>query len=102
MTSPTSLLLAGGIGFLTGELTRPRPSPPVGTADTPSVAAKTPLKTAISLIASAHALYTALPVAWLMKSARHSARSDRPPEAPCPPATAAPDRAAEAGETGPH
>ncbi|WP_139556730.1 hypothetical protein [Methylotetracoccus oryzae] len=100
MTSPTSLLLAGGIGFLTGELTRPRPSASVATADGPGVAPKTPLKSAISLIASAHTLYTALPVAWLMKAARRSPRSGRPPEAQCSPDAAAADHAAEPGENG--
>jgi hypothetical protein len=102
MTSPTSLLLAGGIGFLTGELTRRRSSEPVGTADASGIAPKTPLKSAISLIAAAHTLYTALPVAWLMKSVHHAASSGRPPEAQCPPASPTPDQSVKAGETDLH
>jgi hypothetical protein len=79
MTAPATLLLAGGIGFIVGELTQhPSPAFP-GTANKPRPAETTPWRTALNLLASAHTLYTALPLAWLMKSSRPAPqRRDRP------------------------
>lgn len=77
LTSPASLLLAGGLGFMTGELTRQQRCQSVDTADAPGVAGTSPLNAAINLFASARTLYTALPLAWLMKSFRHSQQSDQ-------------------------
>lgn len=77
LTSPASLLLAGGLGFITGELTRQQRCQSVDTADAPGAAGTSPLNTAINLLASARTVYTALPLAWLMKSFRHSQQSDQ-------------------------
>lgn len=64
MTSPSTLLLAGGIGFIIGEITK-RQSPNIRGA-----AGTTPLSSALNLVTSVHTLYRALPLVWLMKSFR--------------------------------
>ena len=80
MTAPATLLLAGGIGFIVGELTQhPSPAFP-GTANKPRPAETTPWRTALNLLASAHTLYTALPLAWLMKSSRPPGASRPAPQ----------------------
>jgi len=74
LTDPASLLLAGGIGFIIGELTKRRPSSSRGTAEkaqSPRTETTSPLKVALNLLTSAQTLYTALPLAWLVKSRRH-------------------------------
>ena len=68
MTAPATLLMAGGIGFIIGELTLHQPQKSRGTADKPGAAEASPLTTALNLITSAHTLYMALPIAWMMKS----------------------------------
>jgi hypothetical protein len=55
MTAPTTLLLAGGVGFILAEVTKRQN----GTAQI------SPLTTALNLMISAHALYTAVLLAWL-------------------------------------
>ena len=73
MTTPTSLMLAGGIGFILGELTKRQTGKAQGTADKTRSTAP-PLTTAINFITSAYTLYTAvLPLAWMVK----------PPSQPC-------------------
>lgn len=67
MTSPGSLLLAGSIGFMIGELTTRTP-PLRGTAEHPGVDPTTPIKTVLNLLTSVRALYTALPIAWMIKT----------------------------------
>lgn len=74
LTDPASLLLAGGIGFIIGELTKRRPSSSRSTADKAHgtrTETTSPLKVALNLLTSAQTLYTALPLAWLVKSRRH-------------------------------
>ncbi len=67
--APATLLLAGGAGFIIGELTAKRLIPNIrGAADKPGVTETSPLKIALNLMASVHTLYTALPIAWMMKS----------------------------------
>lgn len=83
MTDPVTLLLASGIGFIIGELTKRCPQKLRGAASKPHAAETTPLKTALSLITSARTLYTALPLAWMMKSYYHqpgraSAQASKP------------------------
>ncbi|MDD5410809.1 MAG: hypothetical protein PHF31_05245 [Methylobacter sp.] len=68
MTSPATLLLAGGIGFIIGELTKCQPTNSRGTANKPRAAKASPLTTALNLITSVRTLYMALPIAWMMKS----------------------------------
>jgi len=76
LTEPGSMLLAGGIGFIIGELTKRQPSKARGTAvkdrrrGTESTETS-PLKAAVNLFTSMQTLYTALPLAWLMKSRRN-------------------------------
>lgn len=60
MTAPASLLLAGGIGFIIGELTK-HPTNSRSTTDKPSAAAATPLRATLNLMTLVHTLYTALP-----------------------------------------
>jgi len=68
MTAPATLLLAGGIGFILGELTQCQTAKSRGAADKLRTTETTPLRTGLNLITSIHALYTALPLAWMMKS----------------------------------
>ena len=79
-TIPATMLLAGGIGFIVGELTQHPSSAFPGTADKPRPAETTPWRTALNLLASAHTLYTALPLAWLMKSSRPPGASRPAPQ----------------------
>ena len=68
MTAPTTLLLAGGIGFIVGELTKRQIPNSRGNADKPRVAETSSLTTALNLITWVRTLYMALPIAWIMKS----------------------------------
>lgn len=74
MTAPASLVLAGGIGFIVGELSKCRaPKLICNTADNPQVEADTtPLRAALSLAMTAHALYKALPISWLVNRFQQS------------------------------
>lgn len=75
ITTPTTLLLAGGIGFIIGELTK-RQAPESLSNNNKSITTDTsPLTTALNLIASAHTLYMALPIAWIMKTFEQSRAS---------------------------
>ncbi len=66
LTEPSSLLLAGSIGFIIGEITQ-RQSPKIHrTID--KAASPSPLKAALNLLTSVRSLYAALPLAWIMKS----------------------------------
>jgi hypothetical protein len=68
MTAPSTLLLTVGIGFIIGELTKRQTSSGRGTADRQRHTGISPLRTALNLMISVHTLYTALPVAWIIKS----------------------------------
>ncbi len=68
LATPTTLLLAGGIGFIIGELTKRHPTTFRSSALRPHTAGTSPLRIALNLITSARTLYTALPIAWMMKS----------------------------------
>ncbi|MBE0436479.1 MAG: hypothetical protein IBX56_11820 [Methylomicrobium sp.] len=69
ITAPSTLLLAGGIGFIIGEITKRHDSKQRDTTDKPVAAETSPLKTALSLMGSMRTLYTALlPLAWIIKS----------------------------------
>ena len=68
MTAPATLLLAGGMGFILGELTQRQTAKSRGAADKLRTTKTTPLRTGLNLITSIHTLYTALPLAWMMKS----------------------------------
>ena len=77
VTAPATLLLAGGIGFILGELTRRQTTQSRGAADKLRTTETTPLRTALNLMTSIHTLYTALPLAWMMKSFYQQDASDR-------------------------
>lgn len=69
ITAPSTLLLAGGIGFIIGEFTKRHDSKQRDTTDQPVTAQTSPLKTALNLFGSMRTLYTALlPLAWIIKS----------------------------------
>ena len=68
MTEPSSLLLAGGIGFIMGEITKRQPAKARGAAAKVGSSEISPLKVALNLLTSVRTLYTALPIAWIMKS----------------------------------
>ncbi len=68
LTAPIILLLAGGMGFILGELTQRQTAKSRGAADKLSTTETTPLRTGINLITSIHTLYSASPLAWMMKS----------------------------------
>lgn len=72
MIAPTTFFFAVGIGFLLGEITKHEPSKARGITDKPHTAETSPLKTALSLVTSIQTLYTALPVAWIIKSFNQS------------------------------
>jgi hypothetical protein len=77
LTTPASLLLAIGLGYILGELTQKGPRSQMGgTANKPQAAEISPLTTALRLVTSVHSLYMALPIAWIMKSFQQR----KPPE----------------------
>jgi hypothetical protein len=80
MTAPSTLLLAGGIGFIIGELTKRQTTNNRGTANKQRTTETSPLRTALNLMASVHTLYTALPIAWMIKSFHQPATSGQAPE----------------------
>ena len=94
MTAPATLLLAGGIGFIIGEITKRQIPNSSGSADKPRAAETTPLRTVLNLMTSIHTLYTALPLAWMMRSFHKTGAPGQAPERQSQLATAA------SGETG--
>jgi hypothetical protein len=72
MTAPATLLLAGGIGFIIGELTKRQRLNSRGNAvKTHAAETTTPFRSALNLMISLHTFYTALPLAWIIKSLHH-------------------------------
>ncbi len=64
-----TLLLASGMVFILGELTQRQTTKSRGAACKLRITETTPLRTtALNLITSIYTLYTALPLAWMMKS----------------------------------
>jgi hypothetical protein len=76
ITDPGSLLLACGIGFIMGEITKRQAPKTAGKRET------SPLKTAMTLMNSAQTLYAALPLTWLIKSLTEPEASSRKPNTP--------------------
>jgi len=69
MTAPATLLLASGIGFIIGELTKCQTQKlPDTDKKKPAREETSPLRIALNLLTSIHTLYTALPLAWMIKS----------------------------------
>ena len=67
MTAPSTLMLAGGIGFIIGELTKRQTTNSPDATNKQSTVQISPLKTALNLITLIHSLYIALPLSWKSK-----------------------------------
>ena len=67
MTAPSTLLLAGGIGFIIGELTKRQTTSSPDATNKRSTVQISPVKTALNLITLVHSLYIALPLSWKIK-----------------------------------
>ena len=91
VTAPATLLLAGGIGFILGELTQRQTTQSRGAAGKLPTTETTPLRTALNLMTSIHTLYTALPLAWLMRSFYQPDWSGQTSERQFQPITSAPN-----------
>jgi hypothetical protein len=89
MLAPSTFLLAGGVGFLIGEITKREPSKIPGITDKPHAVEPSPLKTALSLVTSIQTLYTALPLAWIIKTFQQSGTSSQTTRPRTQPLTAA-------------
>lgn len=86
ITTPASLLLASGIGFLVGELTHRNPPKTQGNPNAAATVSATPLQTALHLITSAHAVYAAvLPLARMLKTDRQHDLPSQPSGQPINP-----------------
>ena len=77
ITAPSTLLLAGGIGFIIGELTKRQTTNHRDTSNKQHTSEISPLRIALNLLTSVHTLYTALPIAWMLKSFQKPRASDR-------------------------
>jgi len=89
ITAPSTLLLTGGIGFIIGELTKRQTTNNTDTANKQRTTETSPLRTALKLLTSIHTLYTALPIAWMIKSFHQPRASGRSPERQAHPTGAA-------------
>lgn len=75
ITAPTTLWLAGSFGFILGELTR-RQSKKLSRTTKKSRGVQTsPIITALKLLTSIQTLYTALPIAWMLRTLHKSRTS---------------------------
>lgn len=81
MTAPSTLLLASGIGFIFGELTQCQYGASPAPGENGPTNGTSPLRIALNLLTSVHTLYTALPIAWMIKSCYQPAASCQTPEA---------------------
>lgn len=77
MTAPASLILAGSVGFVSGELSRCPSAKLADTASRPLLMQAQDLKTAFSLILSAYTLYNTLPIAKLRTYFHHSKKAGK-------------------------
>jgi hypothetical protein len=79
LSAPPNLLLAGGIGFIIGELTKQSPTTDGNGKDGPANKT-TPFKRALNLFSSLQTLYTALPLVLMMASAYETKTAKPIPE----------------------
>ena len=77
MTAPSTLLMTVGIGFILGELTKPRSSRNHGVSGKQGTNGSSFLRTALNLLTSIHTLYMALPIAWKIRFFQASAKPGR-------------------------
>ena len=75
LSAPATLLWAGGIGFVFGELTKRQALKSSDTADQSRMVEISPLNAALNLITKARTLYMALPIAWILKAAKQPKES---------------------------
>ena len=68
MTAPTTLLLATGIGYIIGDLTKSHEIKLDNSADKSKAVEISPLKVAINLVTSIQNIYTALPIFLMIKT----------------------------------
>ncbi|WP_432744859.1 hypothetical protein ABXJ76_05380 [Methylobacter sp. G7] len=88
LATPATLLLAGGIGFIIGELTKRYPPPKFrSSVARPQTVGTSPLRIVLNLIASARTLYSALSIAWMMKSYWQQEAPDKIPTRQSQPVT---------------
>lgn len=80
MTAPSTMVLAGCIGFILGELTRCQTNTSPDTGEDRQPKQTTPLSSVLGIMSSVHTLYTALPIAWMIKSWYQPTASDRAAE----------------------
>jgi hypothetical protein len=86
------LLLAGGIGFILGELTQRQTIQSRGSLEEePRASETTPWRTALNLMTLVHTLYTALPLVWMMKFLYQPDLSGQTSERQFQPMTSAPN-----------
>jgi hypothetical protein len=64
MTTPTSLVMMGGIGFILAELSQTSPCKPCVVAGKPQAPQVSPLKFTLNLLISLQTVYMALPASW--------------------------------------
>ena len=95
LTAPATLVLAGSIGFIFGELTKGSNSKICSTAEKQSVAKASPLTIALKLLASAQTLFTALPLAWIMKSFENHDMSSQAQQGQALPSMSLPESSVE-------
>ncbi len=77
ITAPSTLLLAGGIGFILGELTERQTTNNRDTTNKQHTTETSPLSTVLNLLSLAHTLYAALPITWMIKSFHKPRAADR-------------------------
>jgi hypothetical protein len=83
ITTPESLLLTAGLGFIFGELTKNQTTEFAHSANNLISSKNTPLKIALNLAASMRTLYMVLPVTWILKNALLSyATTSKQPRTP--------------------
>jgi len=83
ITTPDSLLLTAGLGFMFGELTKNQTTEFAHSANNLKSGQSTPLRTVLKLAESMRTLYMVLPVTWIVKNAVISyASSSKQPRTP--------------------
>jgi hypothetical protein len=68
VATPGTLWLGGGVGFILGEITKQPPKRSSGTASHSRSPEGSPLRRVLNLVSSAHSLYSALPIVWMLKN----------------------------------
>ncbi len=79
LTTTPNLLLASGMGCIIGEVTK-QPTTTDGNGNNRPATQTTPLKTVLTLLSSIQALYAALPLVLVIKSAYETKAAKRMPK----------------------